>query len=184
MAGPALLQALAPQGAKAAGKEIAKEIGKQALYGVAMEQTIPRLLGAPAPSLGESVVRSTVGATLAAPLSYGLQRVPLPGGLTVPRTVAEIGSSLLTAGPAAQLTRSFIDPEPHQNVQATYSDLATQQQAQALSEGERYDKQIALAYARNYTSPTHVYHHSISSAPAAELAGRVASQMGQVHRYM
>ena len=93
-------------------------------------------------------------------------------------------SSAITTGPAAMLSSRLIDPEPHQNPQASYADLTNAQQAEALSERERYDKQIALAYARNYTSPSHVYHHSISAAPAAELAGRVASQMGQVHRYM
>ena len=178
MAGPKLAAFLGSP----AAVEFGKEAGKQALIGTAtgtgLEQILPRVMGRQAPPLQESLIRSGVASALNAPVSVGLTRTGLP------TFASELMSSAITTGPAAMLSSRLIDPEPHQNPQASYADLTNVQQAEALSERERYDKQIALAYARNYTSPSHVYHHTISAAPAAELAGRVASQMGQVHRYM
>lgn len=165
-----------------AAREFGKEAGKQALIGTAtgtgLEQILPRVMGRTAPPLQESLIRSGVASALNAPVSVGLARTGMP------TFASELMSSAITTGPAAMLSSRLIDPEPHHNPQASYSDLSASQQTEALSERERYDKQIALAYARNYSSPSHVYHHTISAAPAAELAGRVASQMGQVHRYM
>lgn len=163
-------------------REFGKDAAKQAVLGTAistgLEQVIPRVAGGQAPPLHESLIRSGIASTLNAPISVGLAKAGLPS------VASELMSSVITAGPATMLSNRIIDPEPHQNPQPSYADLSAVQQAEALSERERYDRQIALAYARNYSSPSHVYHHTISAAPAAELAGRVATQMGKVHRYM
>ena len=178
MAGPQLASFFASPGVREFGKEAGKQVLINTAIGTGLEQVLPRAMGQRAPSIGQSLVRTGISSALGAPVSIGLTRAG------VPSIAAELASSAVTAAPAAMIARNIIDPEPHQNPQATYSDLATKQQVEALSERERYDKQIALAYARNYTAPSHVYHHSISAAPAAELAGRVASQMGQTHRYL
>lgn len=178
MAGPALAEFFTSQGARQFGKEVGKQALLGTAFGTGAEQILPRVMGRSAPPLKESLIRSGIASTLNAPISAGLARTGMPS------VASELLSSVVTAGPAAMLSSRIIEPEPHQAPQASYSDLSAAQQTEALSERERYDKQIALAYARNYTSPSHVYHHTISAAPAAELAGRVASQMGQVHRYL
>ena len=178
MAGPRLAAFFSSPGAR----EFGKEVGKQAILGAALgtgvEQVIPRVTGRQAPPLAESLIRTGITSALGAPVAAGLARTGLPP------VAAELLSSVVTHGPAASLASRIIEPESHQAPQASYGDLAAAQQAEALSERERYDKQIELAFARNYTAPSNVYHHSISVAPVAELAGRVASQMGQVHKYL
>lgn len=178
MAGPRLAAFLSSPGAR----EFGKEVGKQAVLGTALgtgvEQILPRVMGHQAPPLAESLIRTGLTSTLGAPISVGLARTGMPA------VASELLSSVVTAGPASMLASRIIEPESHQAPQASYGDLVASQQAEALSERERYDKQIELAFARNYTSPTHVYHHSISAAPAAEVASRAIAQMGQVHRYM
>lgn len=178
MAGPKLAAFFSSPGAR----EFGKEVGKQAVLGTALgtgvEQILPRVMGRQAPPLAESLIRTGITSSLGAPVSAGLARTGMPS------VASELLSSVVTAGPASMLASRIIEPESHQAPQASYGDLATAQQAEALSERERYDKQIELAFARNYTAPSNVYHHSISVAPVAELAGRVASQMGQVHKYL
>ena len=165
-----------------AAREFGKEAGKQALIGTAtgtgLEQILPRVMGRTAPPLQESLIRSGVASALNAPVSVALARTGMP------TFASELMSSAITTGPAAMLSSRLIDPEPHHSPQASYSDLSAAQQTEALSERERYDKQIALAYARNYSTPTEIYHHSFSAAPALELANRGLSQMAQTRRYM
>ena len=178
MAGPKLAAFFSSPGVREYGKEVAKQAVMGTAFSAGAEQILPRVMGGTAPPLHQSLIRGGIASTLNAPVSVGLARTGMPS------VASELMSSFITAGPAAALSSKFIDPEPHQAPQASYADLSAAQQTEALSERERYDKQIALAYARNYTSPSHIYHHTISAAPAAELAGRVATQMGQVHRYM
>ena len=67
-AGTKLGEFLASQGVKETGKKIARD----AAIMVAAEQGIPRLLGAEAPHLGESVIRQTVGSAVSHGVEGGL----------------------------------------------------------------------------------------------------------------
>jgi len=178
MAGPRLAAFFSGPGVREFGKDVAKQAVLNTALSTGFEQALPRAMGRQAPPLHESLIRSGIASTLNAPVSLGLSRAGMPS------LASELIGQMATSGPASMLSNRIIDPEPHQAPQASYADLSNAQQAEALNERERYDKQIALAYARNYTSPSHIYHHTISAAPAAELAGKVATQMGQVHRYM
>lgn len=178
LAGPKLAAFLSSAGAREFGKEVGKNILIDTAINTGAQQVLPRVLGGRPRPLAESLIQSVTAAALGAPVATGLSRAgvnPILGSLV---------ATGLTAGPAQKIANSIIEPETHQSPHRPYEELAASQQAEALSEREYYDKQIALAYAQNYKTPTEVYHHSFNPSAATDFAARVGAQMGQTHRYL
>lgn len=186
MAGQGLANFFASPGAREFGKTVATQAAQQTALSVGMEQLLPRTMGMQAPPIQESLIRAGIGSAMGVPVATGLRN------FGVPSEIANAMSTLATTAPANYLQEQllnrgrsqFIDPEQHQQPQAQYQDLAAAQQMQAMSELDRYNKQIELAYARNYTNPTHIYHHSTSPEPALDLARRGIAEMSKTHRYI
>ena len=164
-AGTELGKQLASEGAKKFAREAAVGAALEGGVGIAAEQLLPRAMGQqPQASLVERVLRQGTAAAVGSPIAAGLGRVGVPGA------AAQLAGQL-AGQPAGQAVAQAIlpgnqqyplgaDPEPHQAGHAGYGDLMALQQMEAAREQQRAENQIALAYARNYSAPSFVYHRS------------------------
>jgi len=170
MAGAKLGEHLAKPSVKNFAREAAVGAALEAGVGIGAEQLLPRALGQrPQASLGESVLRQGASAAIGSPVATALGRVGVPG------SVAQFGGALVGQPigqavaqgilPGHQQYPLGIDPEPHQAGHANYGQLMAAQQFEAAREQQRAENQIALAYARNSSSPSFIQHFSSGMQP-------------------
>jgi hypothetical protein len=165
-AGTALRQFFSnPQNLAQMGKNVAAE----AAFGTAIQQTLPRVLGSkPGMSIPQSLLQSGVHAAVGVPVSKGLEVMGAPA----------IGSALagqiLGAAAANQLVGQ-IEPEIVQEGNPDFHQLYAMQKMQAEAEQQRVNNQVQLAYARNYSPPSFIYHHSTKDP--AEIANQMVKNI-------
>lgn len=151
---------------------VQEALGKTAVTAGA-QQLIPRLQGLrPAYSVAGSVARGGLEAAVSTPVEFGLRKAGVPAAL------AGLGGSLVAA-PIVHMVGQAITPEPQHSFQADYNQLAQLQQIQAASEQQRYNNEINLAMAKNYSAPTQIIHKN----PSAELQTMYNLVSGTVPKY-
>ena len=147
-------------------------LGKTAVTAGA-EQLLPRALGQqPVRSAMGSIARGGLEAAISTPVEMGLKAAG------VNPMIAGLGGSLVAA-PLTQMVSQAIAPEPKHAYQAEYNQLMQFQQMQAAEEQQRYDNQINLALAKNYSAPTQIIHKN----PSAELETMYRLTSGSVPQY-
>ena len=143
-----------PQTAKAIGQQVAL----QTAVGTVLGQGVPRMMGrTPSESPLQTAKRAALSSAISSPVSGG---------------VAAMGVPHLAAGPAgdaagmlgSHFLSGFIDPEPHEQPQASGADMQNFQQFHAAHEQQRYNNEINLALAKNYHNPTTTIVHKNPSA--------------------
>lgn len=137
------------------------------------EQLLPRALGQqPARSVMRSVARGGLEAAISTPVEMGLKAAG------VNPLVAGFGGSLVAA-PLTQMVSQAIAPEPRHAYQTEYNQLMQAQQQHASEEQQRYNNEINLALAKNYSAPTQIIHRN----PSAELQTMYQLSSGSVPQY-
>ena len=211
------------QGTRFAGSELGKFLGTQGKNiatgyhglpdvvkkglvegsaGVAAEQVLPRALGhEPAASLGESIIRQGVGATVAAPIAQGLigagfaeplasisaQVAGQPLGTYVANKVLPGRQYHPIADPTGTEDREYptsptgavpasMEPESAQVIRPSTIQLNAEQMADAEVERMRYQNRIALAQAQN--QPSHSYVHQVRDFDPQTAASDMMSGFG------
>jgi hypothetical protein len=135
-------------------KQIGKAIGTEAALGAAAQQIVPRMVGQrPAQSIPQSLIHAGVHSAVNVPVSGALQSIGTPA------FAAATTGGILGSAAAAQFANQ-IEPEITQENHADFHQLYAMQQMHAAEEQQRVNNQIQLAYARNYSPPTFMYHHS------------------------
>ena len=147
-------------------------LGKTAVTAGA-EQLLPRALGQqPVRSAMGSIARGGLEAAISTPVEMGLKAAG------VNPMIAGLGGSLVAA-PLTQMVSQAISPEPQQAYQTEYSQLIQAQQLHASEEQQRYNNEINLALAKNYSTPTQIIHKN----PSAELETMYRLTSGSVPQY-
>ena len=147
-------------------------LGKTAVTAGA-EQLLPRALGQqPVRSAMGSIARGGLEAAISTPVEMGLKAAG------VNPMIAGLGGSLVAA-PLTQVVSQAISPEPQHAYQTEYSQLIQAQQLHASEEQQRYNNEINLALAKNYSTPTQIIHKN----PSAELETMYRLTSGSVPQY-
>jgi hypothetical protein len=137
------------------------------------EQLIPRVLGQqPARSVAGSIARGGLEAAVSTPIELGLRTAGVHPAL------AGLGGALIAA-PVTNVISQAIAPEPQHSFQTPYNQLAQMQQMQAAAEQQRYNNEINLALAKNYSAPTQIIHKN----PSADLQTMYNVVSGTVPQY-
>lgn len=158
MAGSALGQYLnTPETYKQLGKKIALETA----VGTAVQQGLPRVLGAPAPDLKSSLLHNTLSSALNHPVAGALQAVGVPSWAA--NATGTLTGTLGGAAATQAVSRPIVDPEIHQEPHPQLAQYMQLQRMEAEMEQQRYNNQIQLAYARNYSPPTTIVHKNPSA---------------------
>ena len=172
MAGSALKQFFTdPANLAKMGKKAATE----AVLSTAVQQTVPYLVGGkPSASIPRTLAQAGVHAAASAPITGALQSMGMP---EIPAAMA----GQIVGSAAAGRFSQAISPEVQDQPNPEFQQLLAIQKMNAEQEQQRYNNQIQLAYARNYSSPSFV-HHSSSGNPA-EIASRIAASATRPHSF-
>jgi len=137
------------------------------------EQLLPRALGQqPVRSAMGSIARGGLEAAISTPVEMGLKAAG------VNPLIAGLGGSLVAA-PLTQMVSQAIAPEPQHSFRSEYDQLVQLQKMQAASEQQRYNNEINLALAKNYSAPTQIVHKN----PSADLQTMYNLVSGTVPQY-
>ena len=134
--------------------QMGKNVAAETAFGAAVQQGLPRVLGmAPGQSIPQSLLHTGVQAAVGIPVTKGLEVMGAP----------QIGSTMagnILGSVAANRLVNRIEPEIVQEGNPDFHQLYAMQKMQAEAEQQRVNNQIQLAYARNYSPPSFIYHHS------------------------
>lgn len=146
--------------------KMGKKAATEAALSTAVQQTVPYLVGSkPGASLPRTLAHAGVHAAASTPVAGALQAVGMP------EMPAMLAGQIVGAAAANRFSQS-ISPEVHDQPNPEFQQLLAMQKMQGEQEQQRYNNQIQLAYARNYSAPSFI-HHSSSGNPA-ETASKIA----------
>lgn len=149
--------------------QMGKNVAAETAFGAAVQQGLPRVLGmAPGQSIPQSLLQTGVQAAIGVPVTKGLEVVGAP------QIGSAMAGNILGAFAAHRLTNQ-IEPEIVQEGNPDFHQLYAMQKMQAEAEQQRVNNQIQLAYARNYSPPSFIYHHS--SKDPAEMANQMVKNI-------
>jgi hypothetical protein len=154
-------------------KQVGKTVAKEAAFGAAAQQVVPRLIGQkPAATLPQSLLYAGAHSAVNVPVSGALRAAGLPE-LAAATTGQILGSA------AASQFANRIEPEVTEAGHPEYADFHAMQQMHAQMEQQSYNNQIALALAKNYSTPTEIIHRN----PSAEFQSMQSIINKSVPRY-
>jgi hypothetical protein len=135
-------------------KNIAKATATEAAFGAAAQQLVPRMVGQrPAQSVPQSLMHAGMHSAVNVPVTGALQAAGVPG-FAAATTGSILGAAL--AGRFANQINPEIVQEDHQN----FHNLYAMQQLDAANAQNAHDMKLQEIYARNYSPPSFMYHHS------------------------
>jgi hypothetical protein len=147
--------------------QMGKKAATEAALSTAVQQTVPYLVGGkPSASIPRTLAHAGIHAAASTPITGALQVAGMPD---VP---ANIAGQIVGAAAASRFSQS-ISPEVSDQPNPEFQQLLAMQKMNAEQEQQRFNNQIQLAYARNYSAPSFI-HHSSSGNPA-EIATRIAA---------
>ena len=160
MAGTKLGQyATNPQTAQALGKKVALDTA----LGVAVPTAVSYAVGAGAPDPRRLAKQAALSSIISSPISGGLT------AMGVNPALASAAGSIAAAAGTSAISRP-ITPEPFAEQRAALNQHMMMRKMAMEEEQQRYNNEIALAYARNAHAPKTVVEHR---NPSAELASKL-----------